>query len=49
MDLSRIINDDMASTVSKYPDRFVGLGTVPMQAPELAVTELKRIKHDLGR
>ena len=34
-DLSRIINDDLAGTVHKHPRRFVGLGTLPMQAPEL--------------
>ena len=35
LDLSRIINNDLADTVRKYPKRFVGLGTLPMQAPEL--------------
>lgn len=39
----------MASTVRKYPDRFVGLGTVPMQDPELAVQELIRCKEELGK
>ena len=36
------MNDDLAATVAKYPNRFVGLGTLPMQAPELAVKELER-------
>ena len=35
LDLSRIINNDLAETVRKHPKRFVGLGTLPMQAPEL--------------
>ena len=35
LDLSRIVNNDLADTVRKYPKRFVGLGTLPMQAPEL--------------
>ena len=35
LDLSRFLNDDLAKTVSKHPKRFVGLGTLPMQAPEL--------------
>ena len=43
----RILNNDLASTVSKYPKRFVGLGTIPMQAPELAVEEMKRAAIDL--
>ena len=31
LDLCRIMNDDLAKTVKKYPKRFVGLGTLPMQ------------------
>ena len=45
LDLSRILNDDLADTVKKYPRRFVGLGTLPMQAPDLAVQELRRCKE----
>jgi aminocarboxymuconate-semialdehyde decarboxylase len=47
-DLSRLINDDLAATVAKNPKRFVGLGTLPMQAPLLAAEEIKRCKHDLN-
>ena len=47
-DLSRIINDDLAQVVASAPKRFVGLGTVPMNAPELAVKELTRCVKDLG-
>jgi aminocarboxymuconate-semialdehyde decarboxylase len=45
---SRLINDRIAQTVAGHPDRFVGLGTVPLQAPELAVAEMKRCVEDLG-
>ncbi|KAL5006949.1 hypothetical protein ScPMuIL_015755 [Solemya velum] len=48
LDLCQILNDDMAKIIKKYPKRFVGLGTLPMQAPELAVQELKRCKNELG-
>lgn len=44
LDLCRILNDDLAQTVKKYPKRFVAFGTLPMQAPDLAVKELKRIR-----
>lgn len=47
-DLSRILNDHIASVVQRYPDRFVGLGTLPMQDPELAVRELERCMNQLG-
>ena len=48
LDLSRLLNDDLAKSVKQHPDRFVGLGTLPLQAPELAVQELIRCKHELG-
>lgn len=48
LDLCRILNDDLAETVKKYPKRFVAFGTLPMQAPELAVKELIRIRTELG-
>jgi len=47
-DLSRILNDDLAETVRQHPKRFVGLGTLPLQAPELAVQELERCVNELG-
>lgn len=47
-DLSRMLNNDLAATCQKYPKRFVGLGTLPMQAPELAVEEMKRSALDLN-
>ncbi len=42
LDLCKLINDDLAATVSKHPTRFTALGTLPMQAPKLAVQELTR-------
>jgi aminocarboxymuconate-semialdehyde decarboxylase len=40
--LSRVFNDACAEVHLKYPNRFVAMATVPMQAPELAVEELVR-------
>jgi aminocarboxymuconate-semialdehyde decarboxylase len=45
---SRLVNDGIAAAVAKHPQRFVGLGTVPLQAPELAVQELERCVKELG-
>jgi aminocarboxymuconate-semialdehyde decarboxylase len=45
---SRTINDFIAEICGRYPDRFIGLGTVPFQAPELAVAELERLHRSLG-
>ncbi|MHC4609740.1 MAG: amidohydrolase family protein [Planctomycetota bacterium] len=48
LDLSRILNEHIAGVVAEYPRRFVGLGTLPMQAPDLAVRELERCVKELG-
>ncbi|XP_064832896.1 2-amino-3-carboxymuconate-6-semialdehyde decarboxylase isoform X2 [Oncorhynchus masou masou] len=48
LDLCGILNDDLAKTVALHPRRFVGLGTLPMQAPDLAVLEMKRCVRQLG-
>ncbi|SEA33114.1 amidohydrolase family protein [Microbulbifer marinus] len=48
LDLSQLLNDHIAGVVAEQPQRFVGLGTLPMQAPELAVRELERCVKELG-
>jgi aminocarboxymuconate-semialdehyde decarboxylase len=48
LDLSRILNDDMAQVIAANPKRFIGLGTIPMNAPELAAKELERCVDKLG-
>jgi aminocarboxymuconate-semialdehyde decarboxylase len=48
LDLARMLNDHLASVVRAYPKRFIGLGTLPMQAPDLAVAELERCVGELG-
>jgi aminocarboxymuconate-semialdehyde decarboxylase len=47
LDLSQILNDNIAATVQAHPRRFVGLGTLPMQAPDLAIRELERCVKQL--
>lgn len=47
-EVSTLMNDDMADAISKYPDRFVGLGTVPLQNTEMAIAELERCVKVLG-
>lgn len=42
LDLSMFLNDHIAGIVQKYPHRFIGLGTVPLQSPKLAIKELER-------
>ena len=42
--VAEFLNNDLASIINKYPKNYIGLGTIPMQSPELAVVELARIK-----
>jgi aminocarboxymuconate-semialdehyde decarboxylase len=46
--VSREMNDEMAEAISSHPDRFVGLGTVPLQDATAAVEELDHCIDDLG-
>ena len=42
LDLSMFLNDHIAGIVYRYPKRFTGLGTVPLQSPSLEIKELER-------
>lgn len=48
LDLSRFLNDHIAGVVAEHPNRFEGLGTVPLQDPDLAIQELERCVLTLG-
>ena len=43
-----IQNDQIAKLVKQNPQRFMGIATLPMQAPEKAADELKRAMTKLG-
>jgi aminocarboxymuconate-semialdehyde decarboxylase len=47
LDLARLLNDHIAGVVAQHPQRFVGLGTLPMQDARLATKELERCVRDL--
>ncbi|RPJ37331.1 MAG: amidohydrolase [Planctomycetaceae bacterium] len=42
-----IQNDGLAKVVARYPKRFVGMGIVPLQDTELAITEADRLATEL--
>ena len=46
--LAREVNEGIASIVSQHPDRFVGMGSVPLQNATLAVKELEYAVKKLG-
>jgi aminocarboxymuconate-semialdehyde decarboxylase len=43
----RYLNDTIASMVAQLPDRFVGLGAVPLQDTDAAIDELQRAMREL--
>ena len=46
--LLRYINDTIAGMIAAAPDRFVGLGAVPLQDMDLALRELEYVRNTLG-
>ena len=47
LDLARYLNDHIASVVERHPRHFIGLATLPMQDPDLAIGELTRCVREL--
>ena len=43
-----IQNEEIAAVVKRHPQRFIGLGSVPLQAPDKAAAELRRAVTKLG-
>lgn len=48
IELARVVNDEMAEVVSKYPDRFTALTTLPLRDTEASLEELDRATNALG-
>ncbi|MBN08109.1 MAG: aminocarboxymuconate-semialdehyde decarboxylase [Rhodospirillaceae bacterium] len=46
--VAQMINDEMAEDIAQHPDRLIGLGTIPLQNTEMAITELERCVNELG-
>lgn len=47
VDAARRLNDFIAGICRQRPDRFVGLGVLPLQDPEAAMMELSRCSREL--
>ena len=48
IECSKAVNDEIAGIVADHPDRFAGYGTLPMQEPVAAVSELERVMSTAG-
>ena len=47
-ELARMANERLTEIVATWPDRFVAMGTVPLQNADLAVAELEHCVNKLG-
>ena len=47
LETSRFFNDHIAQCVDHYPNKFIGLGTVPLQDVDLSIREMERIVNEL--
>ena len=47
-ELAREVNEGIAKVVADTPERFVGMGSVPLQNAELAIAELNHCVKNLG-
>ena len=48
LELCRLANDALSAAAEQYSDRLLPVASVPLQAPELAVSELQRAATELG-
>lgn len=48
LELAQLQNNAIANATSVAPTRFIGLGTVPLQDPDLAAAEVRRAVTSLG-
>lgn len=48
LEFSRYVNSKLSEFIQANPNRFYGLGMVPLQDPELATKEIKVLKRDYG-
>lgn len=47
LETSRYFNDHIAGVAGKNPERFIGLGTVPLQDTDMAIQEMERCIKEL--
>ena len=45
--VARMVNDAYADLISRYPQRFKGFASIPMDAPDAALRELQRAINEL--
>jgi aminocarboxymuconate-semialdehyde decarboxylase len=48
LQIQQFLNDHIAGICRDHPDKFIGLGSIPLQDPEVACKELERCMTQLG-
>ena len=46
--MQRRLNDRIAEMIAEHPDRFCGLGEIPLHSPALAIKEMQRCMNEPG-
>jgi aminocarboxymuconate-semialdehyde decarboxylase len=46
--MQQMLNDRIAEMMAEHPDRFSGLGEIPLHSPALAIQEMTRCMNELG-
>src|SRR3989442_5065271 len=46
-EIAKMVNDAYAELIAKHPSRFKGFASIPMDAPDAALTELHRVIDEL--
>ncbi|HRI22632.1 MAG TPA: amidohydrolase family protein, partial [Panacibacter sp.] len=47
LETSKFFNDHIVETVALHPEKFIGIGTVPLQDVDLAIKEMERCVNEL--
>jgi aminocarboxymuconate-semialdehyde decarboxylase len=48
LDWCRFLNDHIAGVQNSNPDKFIAMGTLPMQDTDLSIAEMRRCSQELG-
>lgn len=47
LELAVFLNDHIAGICERFPNNYVGLATLPLQSPEMAIREMERCRKEL--
>jgi len=48
LEYAQISNDEITNVCHRHPDHFVGIASVPLKSPEMAIQQINRVVKELG-